>query len=272
MAEGDESKHKRGDYRAQFCAVPSVSPCGIASDCENYRDACKSETDTWADHSFLRKIKSLANPFEKSYEAHHILCVSPVSKKLLGAPATSKIYGVVSQTNWCINFKTNMMAMPLWGHTVKYYCQVTSQTTSVTEALAAGAALLAPGWKDIPQHDIDHNSKEGYTWEISQKMETIAAKVEKAKHTISGDSLRGTLDSWSNKFRAELKRRGGRKGGTHEAWKQAQKDPTDSTWVHPFSMASDGKISEQAFPVRNFSEKVASWIDRIASAMQGAAH
>jgi len=213
----------------------------------------------------MRKIKSLADPFPKKYEAHHILCVSPVSETLLGQPETSKIYGAVGQTDWCINNKKNMLGMPLWGHTVKYYCQVTSAGGS----LLAGAALGPPPWAHLPQHDIDHNSKEGYTWEVEKQMERISAKVEKASHALSGASLAAALDSWSAKFEAELKRRATRKGGTYNAWKLAQAPTSDPQWSQPFSMASDGKVSSPAFPVRNFNDKVQRWISKIAGAITG---
>jgi hypothetical protein len=201
--------------------------------------------------------------FNKKYEAHHIVCVAPATELLLGR---EEIEGAIKQTEWCINNEDNMMAMPLWGHTVKWYCKVTALGGSVV----GSSALAAPPFANIPQHDIDHNSKEGYTWEIEEQCKKVGKKVEKVDHQLQGDALQGALKKMSGDFRAELKRRGSeRKGGTHKAWTLAQKPTSDPHWYEPFSMADEGKWTRLGFPVRDFDARTSRWIEKIKDGIIG---
>jgi hypothetical protein len=254
-------KHDRGERVGQFCANPAETPCDDCSESKNYVEVCKP--GTWFSHTFERRVRAAkAFTFDKKYEAHHIACVSPVNEVLYG---NAKLRGAVAQTKWCINKKSNMVAMPLWGHTVKWYCAITAEGGEIDED------RKAPKFKNIPQHDYDHNCKEGYTWEVEQKLKELAAEIKEADHDLKGDDLAAELDAISDDFRSKLiDKRGMRKGGTHKAWKLAQDDPDDETWCHPFSMASDKKVSSKGFPVRSFDSAVAKWIDRIAGAIAGA--
>src|ERR1700745_1793603 len=101
--------HERGDRKGKFCTSPA-DPC--CSDCpgkpETYISVC--EPKAWAAHTFRRYVKRKVNTgaFDKKYEAHHILCVAPVTQDLLG---NETIEGAIEQTLWCINNKDNMIAM-----------------------------------------------------------------------------------------------------------------------------------------------------------------
>jgi hypothetical protein len=102
---------------------------------------------------------------------------------------------------------------------------------------------------------------------VEQACEKLAKKVEKADHTLQGESLQGALNSLSDKFRnILLSVRGTRLGGTHAAWLQGMSDP-ESNWCHPFSMASTAKLTRVGFPVRDFNARSAKWIQRIANAI-----
>ncbi|NRF66447.1 hypothetical protein HLB44_05580 [Aquincola sp. S2] len=250
--------HDRGKREGQFCAVPANPKCDDCPGSKTYIEVCKP-TD-WFGHTFKRLVKAKAGAFtfDKKYEAHHILCVAPVSEHLVALPAIEK---VIRQTKWCINNADNMIAMPLWGHTVKWYCTITAAGGS------AAAGVDAPPFANIPQHDYDHNCKEGYTYEIEVECKKLADAIEESGHALKGEKLEGKLNKLSGQFRTELSTRGNRKEGTHNAWALGGKEPPDPQWCHPFSMASDSKVSTKGFPARNFNEAVAKWIKRIATAI-----
>ena len=248
--------------------------------CAHYIDVCKPNPSWDASglsHAFQRVVRATKiEPyvFAKKYEAHHLVCVAPATEFLLGNP---NVDSIIQQTEWCINNERNMLAMPLWGHTIKYYCRVailTEEGEEINDAagLAGSTALPPPPFANIPQHDIDHNSKEGYTSEVEKKVISIARKVQsqKASHQVKGEALQKALNTASDDFRTELKRRGSeRKGGTHEGWKRAQKPISDPHWYEPFSMARDGKFTELGFPVRDFDKRVARWIEKIKDGIIG---
>lgn len=257
-----EGSHKRGKREGLFCTEPKDTICGDCPGTQNYKDVCNPTS--WSGHATFRRVvmrqEKNGGPFvmDKVYEAHHILCVSPVTKELLG---NEDIRGSIEQTQWCINKKLNMKAMPLWGHTVKWYCSVNSSGGFLKSDVSA------PPWENIPQHDIDHNSAEGYTKEVRDKMKSLARKVQDADHKLKGQSLADLLDDAARDFDAELAARGSRKEGTHNAWGLALQG--DEEWAHPFSMASNGRVSNPAFPAKDFKGKLESWIDRLAKGIAG---
>ncbi len=245
--------HKRGSKKGKFCGIPG-NPC----DCGN--DYIKICEPGWVTHTFARLVKaeSGAFSFQKKYEAHHVVCVAPVSSELI---SKSSIEGVIKETQWCINNKGNMLAMPLWGHTVKWYCSITAAGGSVA------SDIPAPPFANVPQHDWDHNCKEGYTWEVEQAAKKLAKETEAKGHEADPEDLKGDLEDMSDDFKSKLDQRGNRKGGTHDCWKNGA-DSED--WCQPFSMASTGKITAKGYPVKKFDESVAKWIKRIAAAIAGA--
>jgi len=255
-------EHERGDRKGKFCTTPAEKICDDCPGTKNYIKVCEP---SWVGETFKRLVRSKTNPFvfDKKYEAHHILCVAPVTQELLGTD-NIKIRGPVEQTQWCINNEMNMIAMPLWGHTVKWYCSIDEDGGDIASGIGA------PPFDNIPQHDFDHNCKEGYTWEVEVEIKKVAKEIEQKGHKLSGDTLIGKLDDLSELFEEKLlDDRGTRKGGTHNAWGLAQKEPPDPQWCHPFSMASDAKVSSVGFPARNFKDKVDKWINRIAKAISG---
>ncbi len=245
--------HERGSKKGKFCGVAGT-PC----DCGN--DYVKnSDLGAWSGAAFQRLVRAASGHFSfaKQFEAHHILCVAPVSSEIVSSPGLD---GVIRETTWCINAKSNMYAMPLWGHTVKHYCTI----------IASGGSILAvavpPPFANIPQHDYDHNCAGGYTHEVEQKLKSIEKQIQEAGHSITPQNIAGTLNAHSNSFKGLLQARGARNGGTHAGWNLGMQSPT-SRWYVPFSMASDGCLTEKGYPVRKFDARVAQWIDRIAKAL-----
>ena len=196
----------------------------------------------------------------KKHEAHHLLCIASVTK-FIGFKAS--ITQVVEQTTWCINATTNMYPMPLWGHTIKHYCN-----------LAAGGALRGmvppPLFANTPQHDYDHNSTGGYKDEVDKEMEAIANTIEEKaaeSHEAAVAELKARLDGMSNTFRSTLVTRGStRCGGTHKAWEKGSEKP-ESDWYLPFSMADDVIAQKRTFPAPGFDSKVANKIKRLVNAL-----
>ena len=134
MAKKKE-EHSEGIVVDQFCALrtescPYVEACG-----RNYKKDCKPK---WA-YMDLKKVNAMlvagrrnykelvVGPDEAKagYQAHHILCVASVTKYLgEKGKKIKKIRKIVKQTDWCINDKRNMIALPCFGQTVQWYWDI----------------------------------------------------------------------------------------------------------------------------------------------------
>ena len=256
-----EDKHTRGTFKGQFCTQPAASPCG---DCPggstNYIDVCKSDTAGWGAYSYYQ-LRSGMKGYDKVFEAHHILCVSEVTKAFLADGA--KVEPVVKETKWCINQRVNMIALPLWGHTVKWYCS----TGSAVVGPIAGAG--APAFQNLPQHNFDHGR---YNEEVMATCERIANRIEKSSeaHELKAKDLKSTLDTYSKRYDAALKSRGKRRGGTHQSW-TVHAPAGDPTWCYPFSMASTGDVTSIDYPGKSFTDKLKAWVERLANSIKGKA-
>jgi hypothetical protein len=259
-------EHERGDRKHNFCSVPAKPKCSDCPGSKDYIEVCKPSG--WFNHTFMRLVRKKTGDvtFDKKYEAHHMVCVSPVTTQL----TTKKgIQSVIAQTVWCINNKKNMIALPLWGHTVMWYCTITAEDDDTATDMISDLIKKRrgePAFADLPQHDWDHNGNGRYTSEVDADCLKLAKQVAESGHKLKGQDLTDKLDALSNKYKGILKARGNRCGGTHAAWKQGQKDP-ESNWGQPFSMASTSKLSKKGFPARSFDKSVAKWIKRIAEAI-----
>lgn len=269
MASGD---HKRGDRKNNFCWIPADSPCGDCGTSDNYRKACEGETSGWGSYEY--KEKSSAGSYMKGFEAHHLLCVDSVGTAI--AEVTDSMLSV-SQTKWCINHKVNMMAMPLWGHTVKYYCDMTASKPGKGIAGVVRSAVMAPpGWANIPQHDHDHNCTGGYRDEVTAKVKATLEKVKLAGHKVEGPgSLKASLDKLSGKCRTLLQKRGirGATVGTHAVWIRppgpAGKNWPPGDWYLPYSMADDGIATGRPLPRREWDTKTVNKLISLIKKMKG---
>ncbi len=250
-------EHKRGTRKANFCTVPSTSPCNDVAGCANYRTVCKP---SWSNFQFVTLRKEaetgILKPVSRSYEAHHLLPVACVTDRFLGDDAT--IRPAVEQTEWCINNADNMLGMPLWGLTVKWYCSLTALGGSIV------ANVPPPPFLNIPQHDFNHNR---YNIQVKEALKKIAGEVTKADHKLQGQALQSRLNKESGRMKVDLETKGMRKGGTHEGWKLGQQGKTE--WNQPFSMAPTGEEDEIPFPVRSFDDKLAAWIERLRRGIVG---
>jgi len=243
-------KHKRGLKKGEFCTAPGSPKCDCGN---NYRAVCKKTANkAWATYHTTEKRKGKKIRVTNPFEAHHLLCVSSVMKEL---QTKHGIKQIIQNTKWCINKGNNMIAMSLWGHTIKWYCDPVDGESK------------APPFADIPQHDFDHNKKDGgYVAEVAVAIKEIAKDVKIQGHAVDVDDIAAALRSESKNFRNKLNDRGTRLGGTHKGWKLGGKTKI-STWYLPFSMAATASVKQ--FPARDFNQEKAAWIKRLAKAAWG---
>jgi hypothetical protein len=241
-----QDRHSKEWQKNQFCAkVPCEASC-VAGTKKNYQEVCKPSA--WFDWEFGQKDGM------KPYEAHHILCWSCVSSCMFAK--NPKCRAILRGTKWCVNKKRNMIALPLWGHTVKWYKKKAGR----------------PKFEDLPNHNRDHGR---YLDDVKTALKALikAAKAEKDDHGKLEDiDIAGELDDKADDFKKILKTRGSTRGGpdkkgkphigTHACISLGMAEP-DSLWFMPFSMAAAPKV-------RHFSTFKTKWdAIRLAEKMHG---
>ncbi|HKE46329.1 MAG TPA: hypothetical protein VKB41_17460 [Steroidobacteraceae bacterium] len=259
-----DDEHKRRRVKGEFCANAAKDDCGCDSH-NDYRGNCKP-APAWdvsvADYAYAQigKNKGSKKKFrwKHGYEAHHLLCVGTVTKVLIDGRGISQI---IRETRWCVNNPMNMHAMPMWGHTIKYYCDIDTQTVG-------SGGSQPPPWKNIPQHDWDHNSKKGYRFEVEEQLKAVAKKLRenKKQHKAEAKKLPDTLEKLSDHFFGQLKERGERCEGTDNGWKKGGKR---KDWFHPFSMGNDGCVTEKGYPRGDFDQQTAGKLKWLKDQLTG---
>ncbi len=247
----------KGQY-GEFCMVRGGPKCSCP-DKSNYRKCDPKCIWDGVSLSFLQGTKRIA---PAGYQAHHAVCVSSVNTLPDAEVAAERVAKALYVTRWCINRKRNMIALPMWGQTVKWYSNIGS---AVQTLIKKGAQ---PPFKDLPQHDIHHNDADGYTSEVTSDIQTVWKTVNKKTKAceFNAEDLCTDLDGLSDKWKEELGVRGIRQGGTHAAWTKAMGDDNFQCWVEPFSMAATASCGRKSFPFRGKAEgKLAS----IVKAMKG---
>lgn len=246
--------HTKGVKKGKFCAqrTGSKSKCKCASP-NNYVENSNISGDYFLQGT-KRKIK-------KKFEAHHILCIASITE-FIGKDL--KIKEVVKMTRWCINDSHNMVGLPLWGHTINHYCNMTGRAFIVN--------IEAPWFEDLPMHDYDHNSTNGYKDELDSSLKSIAKQIKALadkEHEAAEKQLESVLKSKSTSFRNKLKARGKRSGGTHKAWDSGSKSP-ESDWYLPFSMAKDRIAEKRRFAAQGSDDsgKMAKKMQRMMEAFK----
>lgn len=252
-----DEKHSKGILVDQFCAkrTGSRSKCKCPSP-NNYIKNCDIPDDIFLQGQ-KRKVK-------KKFEAHHLVCIASATQFLGKDPLLVEL---IKLTRWCINAKPNMLAMPVWGHTIKHYCNLKTATSRTD--------VDAPWFENIPMHDYDHNSTGGYKSDVDAKMVQLANDLlELAKppiHETASETVAKQLEDSSKHFKKFLLGRSGGKrvGGTHKAWKKGSKKP-ESDWYRPFSMARTAVVEKRVFPATGASDsgKVAAKIQALADSIK----
>lgn len=210
--------HGKSGKRNRFCCSPA-KPCKCESP-NNYRKNC---VVGW------------------SYQAHHVLCKASVKTCIAKKRGLSLI---VKETRWCVNAKGNMIALPLWGHTVKWYYKNDK----------------SPPFRNLPQHDWDHNGSGSYREEVESSLDDLAAEVASAKKKHDKErvkNLKGGLVSRSQSFKRKLRACGKRQGGTH---RQFTTEGSNARWHEPFSMAQSA--TEKGYPKQYWKSAVRDKVSR----------
>lgn len=251
----DEKKHNRGANVGKFCDIAKDGKCGCSKNL-NYRETGKPNSKNWNKFLFFPAFKKDTGKFSKYYEAHHLVCVASVEEYIVAAADTKLFKGVLENTEWCVNEKVNMLAMPVWGHTIFYYCFNDLDDPP------------APPFANIPMHNFDHLGKGRYKSEVDEAMQDVVRDLKEMKneHKINPEDIYDAIIDWSKEFRRRLlEERGIRSGGTHQAWENGKDGEED--WCKPFSMASDAFVPKRGFP--KFDNVRKKWIQRIQKAISG---
>ncbi|MFN8066631.1 MAG: AHH domain-containing protein [Vicinamibacterales bacterium] len=209
--------HTEGAERGKFCSL-RVEPCP----CGNKYTDIMSGTGSWGKYPQKHRVLKAV---ERSPEAHHVLPVASVTAEIT---ANSKIKDeVVKNTQWCVNDKANMIALPLFEMTFLHY--IINEEDS------------APPFEGLPMHNYDHGA---FQDEVDAKLKKIGndAQANTKAHEDATKELKGALDSLRDAYNPKLASRGKRGKGTHGEFVNAMKDPDAASaeeWYVPFSMADD---------------------------------
>lgn len=172
--------------------------------------------------------KTLSGGFPyRPWQAHHVVCVEAVnyySAMSTYAPYATKIDDCYKMTDWCINQKKNLLAMP---HKPVYQNFPASRNMN------------------IPCHDWDHTCTDGYFDEVLAALaEKVWSPIKKAVDTAQQNkthfneyAVLSKLEKLEKEFQQKLRKRGCRSKGTANGWAN-QRSVTNYWWL-PFSMAKD---------------------------------
>ena len=155
----------------------------------------------------------------KKWQAHHILCDHAMGGRVLPSGSEEFIENCLWVMPWDINDPPNMYGMPL----KRQY------------AASGGKVPL-----NIPAHDVDHNTRDGYTDECKKWLKDHVWDVIDSKkrnpHKVEVKALKRLVEQCTATFLARLKARGLRALGTYACWKMQNK--WRNHWYKPFSMAA----------------------------------
>lgn len=193
----------------------------------------------------------------RGHEAHHILCVASVTGKIT---TNADIEPIVQATKWCVNKADNMIALPLWAHTLTWYVDMT--TGDVRETTENGRRIPTvdgPPFKNLAQHDYDHGK---YIEDVDANLEKIVDQVimQGDAHKDSTKTLDAKLNGIIGNWEKTLK-----KSDTHKSWEDGMNGVKD--WYKPFSMAASP--SPRVFPLgsNRLAKKIKEIVDALAKVL-----
>jgi hypothetical protein len=155
-------------------------------------------------------------------QIHHILSLTCIGKRAQDYKSADAQY--IEDCLWCtpwnVNDGHNLIGLPL---NKKY---IDSNGTAPV---------------NLPSHQVDHNTLQGYTFEVSRWLKgnvwdkiTAKTKIHKVDVQKVQDLLKAGSDHWRNQLENV---RGHRKPGTVEGWQKRFEPAMKKKWYIPFSMA-----------------------------------
>lgn len=252
--EGEETNGKKtkreqrtareAQWNEEREAGKKVFPVFVMRFVRGIRKKIRREKKHWAEHVRGTEI------VWKGHEAHHCVCCASVDT-LLGQ--REDIKSIIDQTEWCVNQELNIVTLPLWGHTFRWYCTQMGEVRDIEKVEKRGE----PKFKDRVMHNCDHDTYQNK--ELNPRLKKIAREVKKNKknHEKCKKELVDDLNELVKEFADNVRERGKRKTsegiGTHAGWKAGVNG--DKKWYMPFSMAK--KPRKQTFPLRDAEGKLA---------------
>ncbi|WP_437979826.1 hypothetical protein [Sorangium sp. So ce117] len=162
------------------------------------------------------------------FEVHHILCEHSIETRFgyyKDDPTRDYIEDCIWITDWDINNANNLIGLPR-NRRFRVDWASTSDTSRWTPL-------------DVPSHQVDHNTSDGYTKEVSkwlQKNLWDTLSAAKKQHAVDAAKIKRQFVKGEKHFREELEERGTREPGKLVAWPNRFKEEYEKTWYHPFSM------------------------------------
>ena len=156
------------------------------------------------------------------HQIHHILSITCLAKRADHYKKGSEAYTELCLycAEWDTNAAPNLIGLPL-------------------NAQYRASDGRIP--KNLPSHQVDHNTAGGYTAEVSAYLkENVWDKLNKKDkiHKIDVEQIETRLKNASSAWRRKLQAFGRRNGGTLASWKKRFEKAQKSKWYKPFSMAS----------------------------------
>jgi len=165
------------------------------------------------------------------HEVHHVLCDHAVSKRAehyegLSPTTIDYLEACLWITPWSINNKGNLIGLPL----NRQYREARGRSP-----------------KNLPSHQVDHNTIEGYTDEVSlylRKNVWNQLRAKKKAHAVDVQKIKQLLEDGTTHFDGLLEKRGGRgvgirgESGTQAGWRNRFDVRCEYKWYEPFSMAA----------------------------------
>lgn len=249
MSDGE---HSRSKVNNEFCSnAVGGGKCTCATP-NSYVDNCKPSPAWDSNDNFWTKNK---DKYLASYAPHHIVCVASVGTLIIDAE-DKNVPGVVANTRWCVNCEGNMIALPLWGHTIKWYCNLDT-------AAIDGGIRNPPLFENKPQHDYDHGA---YIKELNIELKDVVKELNMQGHETNAGQLLAFMNQKMNEFKGFLEDRGTRGAGTHLEWKNGSGNPN---WFLPFSMASTALATLRGYPNLKFDKLIQKKLNALVAILKG---
>ena len=159
------------------------------------------------------------------WEAHHIMCISSMQQRQSVGRANETeqwLEDCLWVSKWDINDAHNMTGLP------------------INSEFRTNGISRANKWVS---HSVDHNSKNGYTEEVTgylqrEVFDSLKRERSKGEHSFTAADISEELKGVSDEYRDILDERANdRVVSLKEGWEKRFEKSHERIWYHPFSMA-----------------------------------